>query len=114
MTQAELTMKGKAMTLNILVVLVSAILAACSKAPDGTEFVGKWQNNNEVFGSTIVEITKNENLFLYIVGKTKYPAILTKDNTLQIPCPGHNRIITYSKSSNTIIDNGLEFNRIKW
>ena len=114
MTQAALTMKGKAMTLKNLVVLVPVILAACSKAPDGSEFIGKWQNDNEVFGSTIIEIAKNENLFFYIVGKAKYPAILTKDNSLQISCPGHNRVITYVKSSNTIIDNGVEFNRIKW
>jgi hypothetical protein len=98
---------------SLIAVLVSTILAACSKAPDGNEFIGKWQNNNEVFGSTIIEITKNENLFLYIVGKTKYPAILAEDNTLQISCPDHNRVITYLKSSNTIIDNGIEFNRIK-
>lgn len=114
MTQAALTIKGKAMTLKNLVVLVSVILAACSKAPDGSEFIGKWKNDNEVFGSTIIEIAKNESLFLFIVGKIKYPAILTKDNTLQISCPGHNRVITYVKSSNTIIDNGVEFNRIKW
>jgi uncharacterized lipoprotein YajG len=114
MTQAALTIKGKAMTLKNLVVLVSVILAACSKAPDGSEFIGKWQNNNEVFGSTIIEIAKNENLFLFIVGKVKYHAVLTKDNTLQILCPGHNRVITYVKSSNTIMDNGVEFNRVKW
>ena len=114
MTQVALTMKGKAMTLKNLVVLVPVILAACSKAPDGSEFIGKWQNDNEVFGSTIIEIAKNENLFFYIVGKAKYPAILTKENSLQISCPGHNRVVTYVKSSNTIIDNGVEFNRIKW
>ena len=114
MMQAAMTIKGKAMTLKNLVVLVSVILTACSKAPDGSEFIGKWKNDNEVFGSTIIEIAKNENLFLFIVGKIKYPAILTKDNTLQISCPGHNRVITYVKSSNTIIDNGVEFNRIKW
>ena len=114
MTQVVLTMKGKAMTLKNLVVLVPIMLAACSKAPDGSEFIGKWQNDNEVFGSTIIEIAKNENLFFYIVGKAKYPAILTKENSLQISCPGHNRVVTYVKSSNTIIDNGVEFNRIKW
>ena len=114
MTQVALTMKGKAMTLKNLVVLVPVMLAACSKAPDGSEFIGKWQNDNEVFGSTIIEIAKNENLFFYIAGKAKYPAILTKDNSLQISCPGHNRVVTYVKSSNTIIDNGVEFNRIKW
>jgi len=114
MTRAALTRKGQAMTLKNLVVLVSVILTTCSKAPDGAEFIGKWKNDNEVFGSTIIEITKNENLFLLIVGKTKYPAILTQDNTLQISCPGHNRTITYVKSTNKIINNGVEFNRIKW
>jgi hypothetical protein len=113
------------MTLKNLVsiVFVFIILVACTKKPDGSEFVGKWQVPNmqtqeyrQSYGPVPpYEIAKNGDSFLFVYpGKRKFAATLDKDNTLHIHDPDNEVVLSYSKSSDTLIGLSMgELERVK-
>lgn len=98
---------------HLVVVWLVGILAACSSRPDGSEYVGKWQQTKVKNGFTF-EFVKNGDTLLLVASDGTFPAIVNKDSTLQVSMPLlGNAIVTYSKDSDTIFMMGDEFRRVK-
>lgn len=96
---------------KLLAVLLLIASVACSSKPDGSEFVGKWQ---QIKGRNTIEFAKAGEAFLLIDGNDKFAATLNQDGTLQVSAPLVGTIVfAYSKASDTVIAMGDEFKRVK-
>lgn len=90
--------------------LLAALLAACTPKPAG----GICRQMAGDQGRADSRVRKKRGVVLFIDSDMKYPATLTKDNTMQLTAPKLGTVVfAYSKDSGTIVALGDEFKRVK-